>query len=956
LFVLQGWKRKDATHQESYVLHEDDGDDEHGAQTKKAAKPKSKTVLYSSSSSSSDECKEAENDMEICNDHMASSSSSSSSSEAEVGNAQRKVLEADDLLLHILCFLTAAQRIGVALVSKSFNRCGAYGTPSCPQIFADIRTVEKINPASVARLYSRCADLTLGLDAVAQNHAPSMDKWRRKFLFALTLDNVHSLSFISPLRGDDQFTWDIDNVRMLCNKTPRLTSLCIDASMDPSAVWLLLKGPRADKLHKIVITLSSTECARAFVKCVPKLRSVSKVHIKCRFSGDDTMSSVLDAVCLMPTLSMFVLQWRNRSLTVDHIVTLRSLLTKHHHTLRKIQIAAGSFLESEFSLWLLRWAGQSTSLVIFTANTFYSEECVEAATNTLTLLSGQLRRFHVCANYNKARLGPRAGVKIQVLLDFVAACRSASKLAEASIDEVYLPVGGIRNGSASSTLKLPDNDTNYLTMSEVTDLYIAFFDASPVIKRVTFGAMWSGDVAAEVALANLMHHLPAVQDLCGTPRIHNLAQIPSVLVAACVAHPTWATVSSGEDRKVVHTKEELADYGRPLTLRNTANHAWTICALASRPHPRIAIDTSLYIPSYAVLGELSSGVDRTISVDVGCTGLRVDNLRKVIGLVDYILLSEEDEFLWSDCGVPIEFMGFQPIEDGVVIRSSVTKITDYANIRRSMKHGQAVPLVLLVYDSGNQHQQAISSSDVAAFFSEWIRVCGNIDIRLCRLEVEGPASLLPPIGMYPLHDVCRAVYCGSIRTICVHGDQLTISPPPTKHVVGVHLQAKGAFLRQIGPVTVADAALLGYDGTHVDTFEVSVETMDELMACVWCVGQGNVTIFWLSPPGGSPEQVEETKQQCNAVFAPCLKDKASICFGGSIDVEQNADNGMIVCTITKPDTVVSYQSLRVESENEDEDDTGDDDDDDEEEKEDEENTRINAVIYQMYMADMGEVD
>jgi hypothetical protein len=927
---MQNRKRKDptpddtgfifmATPKKSYVL----SDYVYSEPVKKLAKTDSAVPVsfYSSSSSSDtndDEQKQPESDVVMYD----ASSSSSSSTITAVPPAQHEVFTKDQYVILILAFLSAEQRLLASRVSRLFKRCSENGATSAPQVLSDDGT--RAPAAKVAALYKKCVGLTLQFyhPSYDANRAHGISAWRSQFINALSLDHLRALTLVPSTFMPNPIAWQFATMKTLASKTPKLTDLVINAYMLPDVVRSFLAGPRANKLQYVQLTLTVPPCAHTFINCVQNLQSVHKLHLVCEFADGKTMSSVLEAIRTLPTLSEFVLKWRSFALSTDHCDALRCLLEKHQHTLRKIDITAGATLNPDFSLWLIKCAGECKSLVDFTANTFYIEACVKAAADTVARLSDQLENFSICTDPYCHRLPDnRIGtIPKEALTDFAVACRSATQLVHSCIDIVDLPVRDLRNGRVSSTLILPDDKTYRMSLPSAAYLLGAFFDGCPAIKRVMFSARWK-QVDAELAIAHLMHRLPAVQDLWGNPRTTKLDETPSALLAAFMTHPTWSTVSvpewQGRDESIlVYTKDELVDQTRPLTLLDENHHNWTICALAVRDNPRITIDTSRWVPTNERLNYISSSVNKPIAVDVICTGPLSCHPANMLDFAEAVALSTQANFQWTENGVPLSTEIDSPPAGPIVIRSSMRNVADYLRIQHDTRRNE-VPDVLLLYDSVDQ---PVNTDGMLDFFGAWIK---SLKYRRhyvsCRLEVEGlPMAVAPsPAAMYPFEIVCNSMSLGFARTIHVHGEQFSLSLVPgiDSHLsildkLPLRLLAKGEFVRQFPPDTRFDAGGSFHNRRHVETFEVSVASLDELAACVWSVGQGRTTIVRMCAPESSPEQFEEIGERFRALLCPCIADKASNCYQGKVEFTEDVAARQLVSTITVAGEDVSMAHRR----------------------------------------------
>jgi hypothetical protein len=928
---MQHRKRKDPTSDDddsdnaqnkSYVLTEDHSNEP----AKKLPRMESTSTVtcYNSSSSSSsddddnDEHKQPETDVVMILAPPVPSSSGPP--------AQSEVFTKDQYVILILAFLAADQRILVSEVNRLFSRCSKNGSTSAPQTLSDDES--KAPAVKVAALYKACIDLTVAFHVREHDGMPEIIEWQSQVLGALSLDHTRTLSFGTqqPIESPDE--WNLDGAVTLATKTPKLTALNINVPMDPAVSLAFLQGPRADRLYRIRLSLSTVASAAVLAECVPRLCSVRVLHLLCNFPEESTMSSVLEAIRSIPTLSEFVLKWHRRSLSAEHVDALRCLLEKHKHTLTKTVIGAGVFLDPDFSLWLLQWAGKSRSLVDFTANTFYNKACIRAAIDTVTQLSGQLQHFHVCANsfyywihiyqdHGDGDENDDAGtVPVQLLSEFIAVCRSAPTLVDCSIDDIKLPVRDLRNGCVSSTLTLPSVKSR-LSMVEVAHMYSVFFDGCPTIKQVVFTFEWQ-DVDAEAALANLMHHLPAVQNLCGDPRTDNLAQIPSVLIAACVSHPTWQTVSvpiweGTKQMRMVHTKDELADHDLPLKLLDKDQTGWTICALALREHPRILIDASHCVPTADMLSCVYSSIRKRIDVNIVCTGPTPRCPEEMMDFADAIDSTAHYQFRWTENDAPIPLLPIPP-NDELVIRSSMRNTVDYLHVRRVMTMFAQLAVVF-VYDSVDP---AVNANDVFLFFRNWlVTLRYKYNFTSYRFELEGPASLLPPsIAMYPISLMTDAICDDFVTTLCVPDDHFSLKTH--RHVevaddgdddddVTVHwtiqLKTKGRFIGQFA-TDIWCGAFHFLRPSWEATVEVVVESLDELAKCVWCIGQGTITIFRMQAPGSSLEQFQDISEQFEAIITPCIhgngrgRDSSS---STTTVFNVDTDSRQLVCTITIPD-------------------------------------------------------
>jgi hypothetical protein len=920
---MQHRKRKDPTPDEDRSIDNDNNNntemtsqDKSFVLTDEPAKKLAKTqatisVPFHSSSSSfgdddDDEQKQpAAADVVMCVASPLPSFQSFYSSSSSGSPAQHEVFTKDQYVILILAFLPADQRIYISEVNRLFKRCSENGATSSPQVLYD----EPRSPAvKVANLYKKCVALTLNLELqlYLDSDADTECEWRRQVLDALSLNYMHTLSFgtlSSTMPVDVQ---PRDQLIALSTKTPSLTALNTNTTIDPLVVRSFLEGPRAEKLQQVSLTLSSAKCASMFAECAPKLHGVRKLQLSCGFEERTThMSTVLEATRSLPTLSEFVLKWHDGDLSDDHIDTLCLLLEKHHHTLTKTYVSSGGSLDADFSLWLIKWAGDSKSLVDFTANTFYDEACIRAATETVTRLSGQLQRFHICTDSYHYWLyrhrnhigGYREYVPTQLLLDFFTACQSAPHITDCSIEDVFLPVRDLRNGCMSPTLRLPGG-TRRMPLVEVARMYSVLLDGCPLIKQVIFEVGWQ-DEAEETELVNLMRHLPAVTDLCGNPRTHNLTQVPSALVLACVAHPTWTTVSypypaNGSDGEVVHTKEELADHNRPLALLDEDRHGWTVCALALRRNPRIVIDTSSRVPDCYMLERVHAAVRKRVNANIIRTGRFNCHPEEMLHFVDGIAKTTMAEFNWAENGAPFPLLAI-PETDAVVIRSSMRNTVDYLNTHHAMMD-KAVSSVLLVYDSADE---SATAEHVFTFFSEWLSTIQHMrHFASCDLTVEGPASRLPPTGMYPFAIMIDSLCDGMASGMYVHGDQFKIVPLVHGDKWDVQFQAAGQFIRQFESDIQFNIEDSVCHTRCAETLDITVESLEELTGCLWCAGHAKITTFRMSSPGSSLEQFKETSDRFKNLLHSCITDQTSKCFNGVAVIKFDTDNRKLTCTIT----------------------------------------------------------
>jgi hypothetical protein len=895
---------EDAAQYKSYVLTEDDDDyDDHNTEpAKKVAKTDTATAApcyHSSSSSSSsmddeddDELKQPDTDVVMC-------ISFSSSSTSPTSPAQHEVFTKDQYVLLILSFLDYGQRILVEKVNHLFQRCGPNGKTSAPQLLCDDNIA--VPAEKVAKLYRTCVELTLSFKdpAYAADRYINQDQWRIDVLAALSLDHLHTLNF-RHTKHTNISTWQPELLIALAKKTPKLTALCIRTQMEPDVVRAFLEGPRADKLQCVVLSLATSDCLTVFTQCVPALQSVHKLHLLCDFSSIAEMSSLLLAIRVLPTLSELVLEWHDNRCTIPHFDALRFLLTKHKHTLQKIGISAGAYLSPDFSLWLLKWAGESMSLVDFSANTYYNEECIRTATDTVTRLSDQLQHFHIGTYKIDYWNNPPPGIRSvsgAALTEFVAACNSAPRMIDCSIEEVLLPVRDLRNGCVSPKLSLPGG-TIHIPLVEVARLYGIFFDGCASIKRVTFTSHWKTCIPEE-AIVDLMRRLPAVEDLCGHPRTCHLTDEPSAFIPALLAHPTWTTVSIPQsdayDGIVVHTKKELADQTRPLELLHTSLHNWTICALASRAVPSITIDTSRFVIDQNSLVQLQSSMNKPVHVNIVCTGPRTCDPKSMMDFVDNIAELRWNAVRWTENSAPFPLIAIAAA-DQLVIRSSMTSTFDYLLIRNNLKHND-MSQVLLVYDSVDQ---LVDANDVFAFYRDWIKILEHRHRFVsCRLEVKGPASLLSPVGMHPFGVLCDTLCYGLAEVVYVGSgdDQFRLSTQYVGHYFAIRLQAKGAFMSQLGPTTDFDVGRDYLFTRRIETLDVVVESLEELAGCVWCTGHGTETTFRMCVPESSLEQFEEASERFEALITPCIADQTKRCFGYAASFAKDTEGRTLVCTV-----------------------------------------------------------